>query len=351
METQPTLHRHDTQGKLMQTQHDVTLATLRQLLAAYLEIRTVSGHSLSTVSNYRDALTPFVDWCEQRSVCHAPQVSLTVLESWQRYLRHYCKADGEHYSNNSQLQRLTMIRVWFRWLLQRHHILYNPAEQLVIPKAERRLPAQVLSETETDQVLTSLDAQTPLKLRNRTILEVFWSTGIRRMELINLRLGDIDRHRGVLVVRQGKNRQDRVVPIGTRALHWLERYLDHVRPHLAWKHDSGHVFITRKGKPLARTTLTLMVGKTIREEAKLNKPGACHLFRHSMATQMLENGADTRHIQALLGHRKLETTQIYTRVAIGHLKKVHERTHPAERQTPSDDKQADSDQPDSPKPD
>ncbi|MDX7993277.1 tyrosine-type recombinase/integrase, partial [Xenorhabdus littoralis] len=123
----------------------------------------------------------------------------------------------------------------------------------------------------------------------------------------------------VIVVRQGKGRKDRVVPIGERALSWVNRYLADVRPRLAWKYDSGYLFITIKGQPLARSTVTLMAGKAIREQARLNKPGACHLFRHSMATQMLENGADTRHIQAILGHEKLETTQIYTRVAIGHL--------------------------------
>ncbi|WP_387493226.1 site-specific tyrosine recombinase XerC [Photorhabdus sp. RM96S] len=340
----------------METQPVFTLATLRQQLEAYLEIQTTSGHSTRTPETYREWLTPFVDWCEMRAVYHAPQVSLPLLESWQRYLRRYRKADGQHYGNNSQLQRLRALRGWFRWLLQRHHILYNPTEMLILPKEEQRLPAQVLSDAETEHVLTSLDTQTPLGLRNRAMLEVFWNTGIRRTELINLRLGDIDRHRGVVVVRQGKNGHDRVVPIGERALAWLERYLASVRPQLSYRHDSGHVFITVRGKPLARNTLTQIAGRTIREQAKLDKPGSCHVFRHSMATQMLENGADTRHIQAILGHKKLETTQIYTRVAIGHLKEVHQQTHPAERKpkkkqtTLPDDKQANSDKLDSPKP-
>ncbi|CAQ83032.1 MULTISPECIES: site-specific tyrosine recombinase XerC [Photorhabdus] len=339
----------------METQPTFTLATLRQQLEAYLEIQTASGHSTRTPETYREWLTPFVDWCEMRAVYHAPQVSLPLLESWQRYLRRYRKADGQHYGNNSQLQRLRCLRGWFRWLLQRHHILYNPADMLILPKEEQRLPAQVLSDVETEQVLNSLDTQTPLGLRNRAVLEALWSTGIRRTELINLRLGDIDRHRGVVVVRQGKNGHDRVVPIGERALAWLERYLADVRPQLAYRYDSGYVFITVRGNPLSRNTLTQMAGHTIREEAKLDKAGSCHVFRHSMATQMLENGADTRHIQAILGHKKLETTQIYTRVAIGHLKEVHEQTHPAERKpkkqkTPPDNRQTESAKPDSKQP-
>ncbi|CAM3601319.1 Tyrosine recombinase xerC 2 [Xenorhabdus nematophila ATCC 19061] len=315
-----------------------TPPTLRQQLEAYLDTVVDRGYSKRTQEAYRERLRPFVDWCELRDVRHAPQVSLALLESWQRYLRSYRKADGQYYTSGGLINRLSALRGWFRWLLKRHHILYNPAELLTMPKEEKRLPAQVLSETETETVLMSIDIQTPLGLRNRALLEVFWSTGIRRNELINLKLSDIDSGRGVIMVRQGKGRKDRVVPIGERALAWVNRYLADVRPRLAWKYDSGYLFITLKGQPLARSTVTLMAGRTIRQQARLNKPGTCHVFRHSMATQMLENGADTRHIQAILGHEKLETTQIYTRVAIGHLKAVHHQTHPAER-----DSRADSD--------
>ena len=232
---------------------------------------------------------------------------------------------------NSQLNRLAAIRIWLRWLLQRHVILYNPADLLALPKAESHLPAQVFSEAETRAVLRSHDEGTPLGLRNRAILEILWSTGIRRMELANLMLPDVDATRGVVYVRQGKGHKDRVVPVGKTALIWLERYLVNVRPRLAYQAESGHLFISQKGTGLKRSTLTQLAGKAIREKARLKKAGACHIFRHSMATQMLENGADIRHIQAMLGHEKLETTQVYTRVAIGHLQKVHAQTHPAEK--------------------
>lgn len=123
------------------------------------------------------------------------------------------------------------------------------------------------------------------------------------------------------------------MPLGQRAVSWIQRYLKEVRPTLTVRFDSGYLFLTLHGNNLKRATLTEIVGRSIRETAKLKKAGACHLFRHSMATQMLENGADTRHIQAILGHEKLDTTQIYTRVAIGHLQKVHAQTHPASRKS------------------
>ncbi|KHN55402.1 site-specific tyrosine recombinase XerC [Pectobacterium fontis] len=313
--------------------------TLRQHTEGYLDHLSTAGYSARTAESYRERLLPFVAWCEDRGVLYAPQVSLSVLEGYQRWLRSYRKADGKALTAGSQLNRLTGIRMLLRWLLKRHLILYNPAEMLTLPKEEKRLPAQVLSVEETGGVLQSVESGTVIGLRNRVILEVLWSSGIRRAEAASLMLGDIDLSRGVMVVRQGKGNKDRVVPLGERACQWLTRYLNHARPELAKRYDSGHLFISHKGTGLSRTTLTQMAGKAIRETGHLDKPGACHLFRHSMATQMLENGADTRHIQAILGHEKLETTQIYTRVAIGHLQKVHEQTHPAERKVKKRKKQ------------
>lgn len=147
----------------------------------------------------------------------------------------------------------------------------------------------------------------------------------------NCKPGEVRFTRGVVNVRQGKGKKDRVVPVGHVALEWVMRYLRNVRPRLAQRFDSGHLFITWHGKGLNRGTLTQLAGEAIRDKARIDKPGACHIFRHSMATQMLDNGADTRHIQAILGHEKLETTQIYTKVAIAPLQRVHEKTHPAEK--------------------
>ncbi|MFP1868243.1 site-specific tyrosine recombinase XerC [Lonsdalea quercina] len=322
--------------------------TLRQYTTAYLAYLTATNHSPRTVEGYGERLRPFVTWCEERGLMQAAQVSLSVLEAYQRHLHGYRKADGKPLAQGGQLNRLTSIRMLFRWLLQRHHILYNPAEQMTLPKAEKRLPAQILSEEETEAVMDAQDTETLTGLRNRAVLEMLWSTGLRRSELANLMLADVDVGRGVLVVRQGKGNKDRVVPVGLRALVWVQRYLDAVRPRLTTRHDSGYLFVTIWGKKLARSTLTILAGSAIREQAHLKKAGACHVFRHSMATQMLENGADTRHIQAILGHEKLETTQIYTRVAIGHLKAVHEKTHPAERKPKSRRKKR---KPGEPKPD
>jgi integrase/recombinase XerD len=159
------------------------------------------------------------------------------------------------------------------------------------------------------------------------MMEVLYSTGVRRAELAALSLVDLDADRGTLSVRLGKGRKDRVIPIGERALRWVARYLDEVRPLLAISPDQGILFVDERGERFDLERLTRLMKRYI-DAAKLGKTGACHIFRHTMATLMLEGGADVRHIQEILGHVELSTTQIYTRISIRHLKNVHDTTHP-----------------------
>ena len=174
------------------------------------------------------------------------------------------------------------------------------------------------------------DLSCPVGLRDRAILEVFYSTGIRRAELIHLELDDIVEERGLLLVREGKGKKDRLVPIGERALSWLRKYMDDVRPSLVCSLSGKRLFLTEYGEPLLPKHLSHRVRSHIRK-AEIGLSGSCHIFRHSMATLMLENGADIRFIQRMLGHASLESTEVYTHVSVTQLKKVHELTHPAEK--------------------
>jgi integrase/recombinase XerD len=199
---------------------------------------------------------------------------------------------------------------------------------LELPKLERRLPKAILSAQEAESVINQPDIGEPLGLRDRAILETLYSTGIRRQELINLLVQDVDRERGTLFVRQGKGKADRMIPIGERAVQWIDKYLNETRPELACGQDEGRLFLSQYGTAISPNGLTLLVRNYI-EKAHIGKRGSCHLFRHTMATLMLENGADIRFIQAMLGHVKLDTTQIYTQVSIKKLKEIHTLTHPA----------------------
>ncbi|MGC1508944.1 tyrosine-type recombinase/integrase [Ketobacter sp.] len=249
------------------------------------------------------------------------------------------KVNGESYGTdtftplvakaaNSQHTRTVPVKAFFKWLTKENHILYNPASELELPRLGKRLRKAILTESEMATVLNQTGTSTALGIRDRAILETFYSTGIRRLELIHLSLYDIDLDRGTLMVRQGKGKRDRMLPIGERAVAWVEKYLNEVRPELATAQSEQALFLTNLGTLFHPNRLTALVRNYI-NATNIGKKGSYHLFRHSMATHMLENGADIRFIQAMLGHANMNTTQIYTQVSIKKLKEVHTLTHPA----------------------
>ena len=219
------------------------------------------------------------------------------------------------------------LKGFFKWLAKNNYILYNPASEIDLPKREHRLPKAILTAEEAESILSQPDITEALGIRDRAILETFYSTGIRRAELAALTVYSIDRDRGTVFVDQGKGKKDRVVPIGERAQRWVEKYLNEVRSQYSVDPSETTLFLNYKGRGIVPDSLSFMVRDYI-EQAKINKTGSCHLFRHTMATVMLENGADIRFIQEMLGHAKLDTTQEYTRVSITKLKEIHNATHP-----------------------
>jgi integrase/recombinase XerD len=255
-------------------------------------------------------------------------VTRTVLEAYQRHVFHYRKKNGEPLSFTGQHDRLVPLRVWFKWMARHHHILHNPARELELPRLGMRLPKAVLTAAEADRIIEQSDVHDPLGLRDRAILETLYSTGMRRLEMVNLKLWDLDLERGTVTVRQGKGKKDRIIPIGDRAAAWVRKYLEESRPKLVSEPDDRVVFLSNAGEPFSLDYLTEMVRDYV-ENSGVGKQGACHLFRHTMATLMLEGGADIRFIQAMLGHADLRTTQIYLHVAIRQLQEIHRATHPA----------------------
>jgi integrase/recombinase XerD len=207
-------------------------------------------------------------------------------------------------------------------------LAHDPSGELILPRLPRRLPAHVLSQAEVGRVLAGPCVATTSGLRDRAILETLYATAMRRTELAHLSLEDLSFDRGVVIVRSGKGRRDRTTPLSIPAAHWLERYLEEARPVLLGSPSSPALFLTDFGEPFCKNRLGDLV-KRYMVRAGVSSRGACHLFRHACATHMLENGADVRFIQALLGHADLSTTQIYTHVSILKLKEVHAATHPA----------------------
>jgi integrase/recombinase XerD len=244
-------------------------------------------------------------------------------------------------SNRTQYGRLVPIRGLFRFLVRHNRILSNPASDLELPRVEHRLPRHVLSMAEAEAVLAQPSLALGFGVRDRAMLEVLYSTGIRRRELIGLSVWDLDAERGTVMVRQGKGRRDRMIPIGDRAVAWVAKYMADVRPGLIVPPDIGVLFLTKEGLDFTPDHLSGMVSRYV-ERADIGKRGSCHLFRHTMATLMLEGGADIRFIQQMLGHAELTTTQVYTQVSIRALKAIHTATHPGaanhpHRDVPDDD--------------
>lgn len=291
------------------------------------------GYSPATVRARRQALASFAAWAIDRGLDGPAMVSRPVLVRYQRWLFHYRKADGDPLTFRSQNARLLPVRALFAWAVRNGHLAANPASDLELPKVEQRLPKAALTAAEAEQVLAVPDVASVAGLRDRALLEVLYCTGIRRAELAHLGVRDIDAQRFTLMVRQGKGKKDRLVPIHSRALSWISTYLADARPKLVVEPDDGTLFLTVDGTPFSLDRLTQLVREHVKTSG-VAKEGACHLFRHTLATVMLEGGADIRYVQAMLGHAELSTTQIYAQVSIRALQAVHAATHPGATPTP-----------------
>ena len=293
----------------------------------HFEWMLVTGYSTDTVRARRISLRRFIRWCDERGLTDPNDITQPILERYQRHLFYFRKADGRPMTFGSQHSYLAPLRTLFKWLMREHRILTNPASELQLPKLPRHLPRTILSVQEVEAIINQADPANAQGLRDRAMLETLYSTGLRRMELVALAIYDIDLNRRLVMVREGKGRRDRVIPIGARALAWVDKYLTEARPQLLVV-DTESLFVNDYGETMPPEYLASKV-KRYMEFAGIHKSGSCHLFRHAMATHMLDNGADTRFIQAMLGHADLATTQIYTHVSIEKLKEIHAATHPA----------------------
>ncbi|OON33528.1 recombinase XerD [Izhakiella australiensis] len=303
--------------------------SLYALLLRFVRWRRERNGSETTLKVQTHHSYRFICWATERGVNYAGEVTRPQLESYQRYLYHYRKTNGEPLSTRTQRTALQPLQVWFRWMAKQGLILANPAADLELPRPEKRLPRTILSVEQVEDILSRCDLTTRQGVRDRTLLELLWSAGIRRGEAANLEIYSPDFSRKTLTIVQGKGKCDRIVPVGARAQGWLHHYLHRVRPDVLVNPTCKALFLATDGVAgLTPGGITMAVVPYLRA-AGIEK-GSCHLFRHAMATQMLENGADLRWIQAMLGHASVKSTQIYTHVSITALQAVHAGTHPAE---------------------
>jgi integrase/recombinase XerD len=307
---------------------------LAALIEAHLAGALARGLAPGTAAYRRVYLGQLAVWLKARGVVSPQCVTPALLTEYLIHLK--ARVTGYNRKTPSPLSVKTLaaeasvLRSFFSWLAERRVLLFNPAEDLVLADRTQPLPRTVLTESEVQALLAAPGADA-LGLRDRAILEALYSTGLRRAELAGLDLYDVDQASEVVRVRQGKRGKDRYVPIGARALAAVRRYLHEARPGLVASPKEPALFVAAVyGRRLNVKTLNLIVRQRA-AAAGLAKRVTPHVLRHTCATHLLQGGAGLRHVQAILGHASIATTQVYTRVAVEDLVAVHRRHHPRRR--------------------
>jgi len=238
------------------------------------------------------------------------------------------KIMSENIAINSKALKIRPVKRLFEFLTESHRLLINPTEGIIETTTKHRRIGTVLTVDEVKKLLSQPNLSLRPHIRNRAVMEVLYSTGIRLDELLGLEVYHVDFNDHVLYVRKGKGKKQRAVPLGKSAAKYLKEYLENIRPRWARKNPKERkMFLNHSGLPLSRGSVQGFLRK-YRIEAGIKKPVSPHTLRRSCATHLLQQGADIRYVQKLLGHKNLRTTQVYTRLMPMDVKKTHNKTHP-----------------------
>lgn len=305
-------------------------AAVGAAIQAFYVDRKAAGYSPRTLESYRTHLGELRAFLDERQIGRVADITAQDLVAYQNRILLARGREGEPLSLSAQLHYLTTAKALFRYLVRTGVVLIDPTQHLELPRVQNRPPALVLDEAAIRRLLVAPNVRTVFGVRDRAMLELLYSTGIRVSELIGLNTFDIDRVQGELAVRRGKGGKGRRIPAGTLACEWVGQYLETARPQLVRRPSEAALFVSQWGRRLDRANVERLV-RTYARAAKLSGRVTPHVIRHSFATHMLRGGANLRHVQEMLGHSKLSTTQIYTHVEISDLKAVHRRCHPRGR--------------------
>lgn len=307
----------------------IEIRNLREAAEFYSNYCLAKGHSPASVKSMQFPLEQFTMWAYHEGVTHPRDVDLEFMEKYRLYLHHYVSVKtGQPLNIKTQAKNLVHIKMMMRQLFRRRVVTHNNFEWFEIPKQPKSLPPKILKADEIGKILLHTNFVGMKGIRDRAIIEVFYATGIRRIELSNLKIADIDTAANQIKIIKGKGQKDRLIPIAPRAIQAITRYIKEYRPKLASAFSGDTLFLNRAGKPMAPNKLTHLMSCYVRRSG-VSETGACHIFRHATATHMLDGGADIRHIQKQLGHASIASTEIYTHVSIKQLERVYHQTHPA----------------------
>jgi len=299
----------------------------KDTIGRFTEWLSVRRRSSSNRDQYSSHLLYWIKFLEEEGTGFKEAVPET-FNRYQAWLLGYTSRFNRPLGINTQLNILSAVKVFYRFLHESGELLHNPAANLRLPKERKKLPTDILTAAEARRLLKQPDLNTVSGFRDRTMLEVLYSSGLRISELRQLKEEDFDSFNRTLAVREGKGGKDRLVPLGETACRYLGEYLAQVRP-LLLKEEREILFLNRFGGMFGVSGLCKKLKGYVRA-AKIEKTITVHSFRHTLATSMLQRGAELRHIQAILGHDYLHTTERYTRIVKTELRRVQAKHHPRE---------------------
>lgn len=317
-------------------QESYPLCCIESAIEAFIEHAKGLGRSWQTIERHGTSLGLLRRYLDERGVHDLAALTPPVMAGFQSWLYQAKSRYGRPYQLKSQIITLNSVQVFGHFLAATGRTLCDPAEAIQLPREPKRLPGTFLTTAEMKKLLRQPDTSTVLGFRDRTIYEVLYSTGLRVRELTGMRVQDLDLSHAAIFIPQSKHFKDRYVPLGETARKFLVEYLDRIRPLLLRasasprETSSDLVFMGRCGGRLdvGGVQQKLRIYAT---RAKIKKHLTIHVFRHTLATEMLRHGADLRQIQEMLGHKNLKTTQIYTHIVKGELKRVQAHCHPREQ--------------------
>ncbi len=288
----------------------------------YLNLLKVRGYAESTIVSQSEQFDLFLRYLKARKIRDCRKVtSQVIFDYWEMIM-------AQSLTNDSKINKIRPVKQFFTYLTESHKLLINPAEEISWTCKDNAKIGTVLTIEEIKTLFSQPDLSVPIQYRDRTMMEVMYASAIRLKEILNLTIYDVDLKEEVLYINNGKGGKDRVVPLGKRATGYLKKYMEVMRPRYARRYPNEKtLFLNHHGKPLDRFGLCTRL-RRYRAKAGIEKSVFPHVFRRTCATHMLQYGADIRYIQKLLGHKKLSTTQKYTKLRPIDVKRIHEITHP-----------------------
>jgi integrase/recombinase XerD len=303
---------------------------LNQLKEKHLEYLRIRNYAESTISRKEQHIRWFIDFMHRAGKEDFNEVTEDFMREYQKHRYYYINMYNRRDGIKNQHEHFIDLRVFFRYLRREGRMHHDPIEGVELPKMPKSLPMLALSDREMRKILKQPDTKTVMGYRDRTILEVLYSTGMRCGELSGLDLEDLNLNEGLVRIRQGKGKKDRMVPIGKEGVRHLETYIKYIRKEYPGQAEAKYLFVSRNHRRLTEQGI-LNIVKKYAEKAKIEKLVTTHTFRRTCATEMIKRNANPMYVKELLGHTDYRSIQSYCNLSIVDLKKAHQKYHPRER--------------------